>query len=115
MPTNVATAWTPAEPDRQAVFARYSDPLRALANAEIPAIILRQVFNPTDCQGLIQRFINWLIVTQTIRTAWTSATASTSAPAWAIEVVTRKDFCAPLKATCRPMFPHQFCNSTETH
>ena len=56
------TTWTPAGPDLPGVFAQHADPLRALAETEIPAIVLRQVFNPAHCQGLIQRFINWGLI-----------------------------------------------------
>jgi hypothetical protein len=62
MSANIATSWKPAEPDVQTVLARHSDPLRALADAEIPAIVLRQVYDPAHGQGLIQRFINWGLI-----------------------------------------------------
>ncbi|MCX6050170.1 MAG: hypothetical protein NT075_34160 [Chloroflexi bacterium] len=58
----VVKPWTPTGPDLQTVFAEYPDPLRALANTETPAIILRQVFDADHCQGLIQRFINWGLI-----------------------------------------------------
>ncbi len=57
MPTTLP--WIPAEPDLQTVFAQQADPLRALAEAQIPAIVLRQAYDPAHAQGLIQRFINW--------------------------------------------------------
>ena len=48
---NAASAlWRPVGPDECA------DPLRALARAEIPAILLPQVCTPTDCQRLMERF-----------------------------------------------------------
>ena len=50
--------WTPAGPDIQAVLARYPDPLGALAEARIPAIVLRQAYAPAHCAGLIRRFID---------------------------------------------------------
>lgn len=53
----IATEWTPAGPDLDAVFARYREPLKALAKAEIPAIVLRRVYDPAHCRGLIRRFI----------------------------------------------------------
>ena len=62
MSTDVAAPWTPAGPDLQSVFAQYPDPLRALAATEMPAIILRQAFDPAQCQGLIDRFINWNLI-----------------------------------------------------
>lgn len=50
--------WLPVEPDLKAAFARYPDPLRALSEARIPAIILRQAYDPAHCADLIRRFIN---------------------------------------------------------
>lgn len=50
--------WTPVEPDLEAAFARYPDPLRALSEARIPAIILRHAYDPAHCAGLIRRFID---------------------------------------------------------
>ena len=48
---NAASAlWRPVGPDECA------DPLRALARADIPAILLPQVCMPTDCQRLMERF-----------------------------------------------------------
>ncbi len=48
---NAARAlWQPVGPDECA------DPLRALARAEIPAILLPQVCTPADCQRLMERF-----------------------------------------------------------
>ncbi|MSS73330.1 MAG: hypothetical protein EXS64_17845 [Candidatus Latescibacteria bacterium] len=55
MPSDLT--WTPVEPDLEAAFARYPDPLRALSEARLPAIILRRAYDPAHCQGLIRRFI----------------------------------------------------------
>ncbi len=55
----MTTSWNPAEPDLQTVRARLADPLQALANAEIPAIVLRGVYDRADCAGLLQRFQGW--------------------------------------------------------
>ena len=49
--------WRPAEPDVQNILAHYGNPLQALAEVRIPAIVLRQVYDPTQCVPLIQRFI----------------------------------------------------------
>src|SRR5215213_5288638 len=49
--------WTPAGPDLASVFAQYPDPLLALSEARIPAILLRRVYDPAQCHALIQRFI----------------------------------------------------------
>jgi hypothetical protein len=54
--------WLPAEPDLTTVRAHYADPLRALANAEMPAIVLRQVYDPAQCSGLLQRFQRWGLI-----------------------------------------------------
>ena len=51
--------WSPAEPDLQAVLAAHPDPLRALAGAEMPAIVLRQAYDPAQCMPLLQRFTDW--------------------------------------------------------
>lgn len=53
------TPWLPAEPDLPSVLAGHSDPLRTLASAEIPAIVLRQVYDPGQCASLIRRFLRW--------------------------------------------------------
>jgi hypothetical protein len=42
----------------KSVLAHYSDPLRALAEGQIPAILLRRAFDPEQCDGLIRRFID---------------------------------------------------------
>ncbi|MEM7132516.1 MAG: hypothetical protein AAF702_39805 [Chloroflexota bacterium] len=51
--------WSPAEPNLETVLSTYSDPLRSLAKAEIPAIVLRQAYDPAQCPKLLQRFMNW--------------------------------------------------------
>lgn len=53
------TTWHPAEPDLSTVRAHYADPLRALAQGEIPAIVLRNVYDATECAGLLKRFLQW--------------------------------------------------------
>ena len=53
-----AEDWTPLEPDLQAVFASCQEPLDALAEARLPAAILRRAYDPAHCRGLIQRFID---------------------------------------------------------
>ena len=54
---SMPSKWPPAEPDIAAVTAAFPDPLLALSRAEIPAIVLRQLFPVPDCDGLIDRFI----------------------------------------------------------
>jgi hypothetical protein len=53
-----AESWTPAGPDLSSVLARYPEPLAALAEARMPAIILRRAYDPAQCAGLIRRFID---------------------------------------------------------
>ncbi len=53
------TTWLPAEPDIATILAQDPDPLGALARGETPAIVLRQVYAPDQCQGLLRRFRNW--------------------------------------------------------
>ena len=52
------TNWLPAEPDLETVCETYSDPIYALSQAEVPAIILRNAYSPSQCDGLIHRFTN---------------------------------------------------------
>jgi len=49
--------WRPVEPDIAAAFARDAQPLRGLAAADFPAIILRGVYPAADAAALIDRFI----------------------------------------------------------
>ncbi len=51
--------WLPAAPDLTAILGAYPDPLRALAHADMPAILLRQAYNPDHCPQLLQRFLDW--------------------------------------------------------
>ena len=51
-------SWRPAGPDVRSVLAADPDPLRTLAGAGIPAIILRGAYPAADCAGLIRRFID---------------------------------------------------------
>jgi hypothetical protein len=53
----VTESWTPAGPDLTNVLAQYPAPLAALAEARMPAIILRGAYAPEQCAGLIRRFI----------------------------------------------------------
>lgn len=56
--TTTTDAWTPLGPDMDAVFAREPDPLQALSEARIPAVLLRRAYDPEQCRGLIWRFID---------------------------------------------------------
>lgn len=51
-------SWLPVDSDPETVSTRYGNPLRALAAAEFPAILLRQAYSPDHCAGLIRRFID---------------------------------------------------------
>jgi hypothetical protein len=52
-------SWSPAGPHVASVLAQYPDPLLALAEGKIPAIVLQQVYDPSQCAGLIRRFQRW--------------------------------------------------------
>jgi hypothetical protein len=54
---SAVASWTPAGPDLESVLARYPEPLKALSEAQVPAMVLRRVYDPGHCQGLIGRFI----------------------------------------------------------
>lgn len=50
--------WPPVDvADTDAAVTARPDPLRALADTEIPAVILRGAYPVADCDGLIDRFI----------------------------------------------------------
>ncbi len=55
---NAQDQWLPAEPDLQTVCNKYSNPIYALSQAEMPAIILRNAYSAKQCHGLITRFTN---------------------------------------------------------
>ena len=48
--------WTPAEGTAEELVSRFSGPLMALARGEIPALVLRQIYNPAHCAALLDRF-----------------------------------------------------------
>lgn len=50
--------WQPVEPDLQTILNNFNDPLHALSQAEVPAIIFRQIYNPDQFPDLIDRLIN---------------------------------------------------------
>ena len=49
--------WTPAEGSPQEILKKYPKPLNALVSGEVPAIVLRQAFNPDHCAGLVERLL----------------------------------------------------------
>lgn len=50
--------WAAVGPDLDAALARFDNPVQALADAEVPAFVIRQAYDQGQCQGLIQRFID---------------------------------------------------------
>lgn len=50
--------WVPVGPDLGEVLSAEPDPLQALSEARIPAILLRRAYDPEHCRGLIRRFID---------------------------------------------------------
>ena len=57
-----STTWLPAEPNLDSILASYSDPLQALSEAEMPAIIFRQAYNPDEGYRLIDRFLEQALI-----------------------------------------------------
>ena len=47
--------WEAVGPDFDAALERFDNPIQALANAEVPAFIYRQAYNPEPCAGHTQR------------------------------------------------------------
>ena len=56
---SATSAWLPAEPDQATILAQYPNPIQALAEAKIPAIMLRQAYDPAQCAALVKRFTQW--------------------------------------------------------
>ena len=54
--------WAPIEGTPQEITAVVEDPLRAISKAEIPAIVMRKIYNPDQCRGLIERFLAWGLI-----------------------------------------------------
>lgn len=54
--------WQATGPDVATVRAQYADPVAALAAAEIPAIVLRNVYDPAQCRELMRRFARWGLI-----------------------------------------------------
>lgn len=51
------TSWTPKEGSAAELVAHFDgQPLMALATGKVPAIILRQIFDPAHCTALLERF-----------------------------------------------------------
>ena len=51
------TTWSPAEGSAGELVERFDgQPLMALARGEVPALVLRQIFDPAHCAALLERF-----------------------------------------------------------
>lgn len=50
------SAWPAAEPDLATVLAQYPRPFETLAAGAVPAVILRQAFDPEACRRIVARF-----------------------------------------------------------
>ncbi|MCH8283958.1 MAG: class I SAM-dependent methyltransferase [Chloroflexi bacterium] len=51
------TPWTPAEGSAGELVERFDgQPLMALTRGEVPALVLRQIFDPAHCAALLERF-----------------------------------------------------------
>jgi hypothetical protein len=50
-------SWTLSEPDIASARERFDRPLEALAQGEVPAIVLRGAFPLAECRGLVERLI----------------------------------------------------------
>ena len=53
-----AENWIPVGPDLETIRANCADPLYALSQAEMPAIMFRGAYDTDQCTPLIQRFYN---------------------------------------------------------
>ena len=48
--------WAPFEGDTAAIRQRFAQPLAALAQGQVPALVLRQAFDRRHCAALMERF-----------------------------------------------------------
>jgi hypothetical protein len=55
---NPASPWQPAESTLPAICQQFPRPLDALAGGDIPAILLREFVDPSDCRQLVTRCIS---------------------------------------------------------
>ncbi len=63
------THWLPAEPDLETITRTYADPIYALSQAEVPALIVRNAYPQAACKGLIRRFTNMGLMRDETETA----------------------------------------------
>ncbi len=54
----MSNAWHCVEPDVAAIRDRLSDPLQALADARVPALVLRAAYPLDHCKSLVRRLIS---------------------------------------------------------
>jgi hypothetical protein len=59
------SAWLPAEPDLESVFATYPHPFEALAAGTTPAVILRRALDPEACRQIVARFYERQLIQET--------------------------------------------------
>ena len=48
--------WQPFTGSCEQILQKYPQPLQALADRQIPALVLRKAYNPAHCAGLMRRF-----------------------------------------------------------
>ncbi|MCC7204827.1 MAG: hypothetical protein IT441_07085 [Phycisphaeraceae bacterium] len=56
MTTTQATKWEPLGPDVQAALRQNHNPMQALADGDIPAVVLRGIYPSEQCRRLVARF-----------------------------------------------------------
>ncbi len=97
--------WEPLGPDVESILAEERDPLLALSEGRIPAIICRQAYSPAHCQGLIDRFIDRGLMrdpNDPEAAAGITVRGSTSGRAWPTRGPTRRPFWStrPVRMPC---------------
>ncbi len=50
--------WKAVEPDLKTALEKFPNPIKALAHAQVPAVVIRQAYDPAQGLGLIRRFTN---------------------------------------------------------
>lgn len=50
--------WSPLERDAPTILAQQADPLRALAAAQVPALVIRGALDPAICQAWVARMVS---------------------------------------------------------
>ena len=52
----ISQNWQPFEGNVQQIRQRFSSPLLALAEGQVPALVIREAYSPSHCKSLINRF-----------------------------------------------------------